>query len=132
MTVNFSGVWNANLRQSRLLGPAPKAISIKIEQSELELKEEVLVTKLDGSEDRLVFQCSVTGEKDRSLLNGHPIQGCASWESEELVIESWMQLAGREMHFCDRWSLSSDRQTLIMEHREGDLAGQITVLNRAS
>jgi|ERR1017187_475382 hypothetical protein len=131
MTVNFSGAWNVNLLQSRLLGPTPKAISIKIEQLELELMEEVLVT-MDGSEDRLVFQCCINGEKDRNLLNGKPIRGTARWEGEELLIESWVQFAGREMHFRDRWSLSSDRQTLIMEHRDGDLAGQITVLDQVA
>ena len=130
MTIDFSGIWNANLRESRLLGPIPKAITITIEQSAVELKEEVLVKKPDGTEDRLVFQCCINGEKDRNRLNGKPIRGDARWEDEALVIESWMQLAGREMHFCDRWSLSSDRQTLRMEHREGDLAGQKTVLNR--
>jgi hypothetical protein len=130
MTIDFSGNWSANLLQSRLLGPTPTAISIRIEQSEAELKEEMLVTKLDGSEDRLLFQCWLNGETDRNLLNGKPIRGAARWEGEELVIESRKQLAGREMHFCDRWSFSSDRQTLIMEHREGDLAGQKTVLTR--
>jgi hypothetical protein len=93
--------------------------------------EEVLVT-MDGSEDRLVFQCCINGEKDRNLLNGKPIRGTARWEGEELLIESWVQFAGREMHFRDRWSLSSDRQTLIMEHRDGDLAGQITVLDQVA
>lgn len=130
MTVNFSGTWNVNLRQSRLLGPVPKAILITIQQSEEKLREEVLVTKLDGSENRLVFQCWINGEVDRNLLNDKPIRGVARWEGEELVIESRMELAGREMYFCDRWSLSSDRQTLRMEHREGDLAGQNTVLER--
>ena len=44
--------------------------------------------------------------------------------------ESWMQFAAREMHFCDCWSLSSDGQTLTMEHRNDDLAGQLTILDR--
>jgi hypothetical protein len=38
---------------------------------------------------------------------------------------------GREAHFRDFWSLSSDGQTLIMEHRDDDLAGQITFLEKA-
>jgi hypothetical protein len=35
------------------------------------------------------------------------------------------------MHFCDYWSLSPNGQTLSMEHRNDDLAGQKTVLERA-
>lgn len=39
-------------------------------------------------------------------------------------------MAGRQGHFLDYWSLSSDGQTLIMEHRGDDLAGQITFLEK--
>lgn len=130
MSVDFTGVWNANLPKSRLLGPPPKAISVKIEQSDAELQEEMVVTKLDGSEDRVVFQCWINGELDKNLLNDRPVGGNARWNGAELVIESWIQMGTREMHFCDCWSLSSDRQTLTMEHRNDDLAGQRTVFNR--
>jgi hypothetical protein len=130
MRVNFSGIWNAGLSKSRFLGPPPKAISIKIEHSNAELREEILVTKVDGTEERVVFQCSTNNEQGKSLLNGKAVRGGARWEVEELVIESWMKFGTREMHFCDYWSLSSDGQTLSMEHREDDLAGQLTVLDR--
>jgi hypothetical protein len=98
----------------------------------VELKEEVLVTTGDGSGHRMVHRCWINGEKDRNLLNGKPVKGYARWDREELVIESWMEFSGRELYLCDHWSLSSDRQTLMMEHREGDLAGQRTVLDRVS
>ncbi len=130
MRVNFAGVWNASVHKSRFLGPVPKALSVKIEQSALELQEEMLVTKLDGSEDRMIFKCWTNGEQDRNLLNGKPVRGCARWQGDELIIESWVQFGTREMHFCDCWSLSPDKQTLIMEHRNDDLAGQITILDR--
>ncbi len=66
-----------------------------------------------------------------SLLNGKPIRGTAEWQGDELVIESRMQFGTKEIHFCDYWSLSADGQTLTMEHRNGDLTGQITILERA-
>jgi hypothetical protein len=130
MLPNFTGCWTANLGKSRLLGPPPKAILVKIEQSALELQEEISVTKLDSSVDRVVFKCRINGEQNRILLNGGPVRGSAKWEGNELVIESWMQFGAREMHFCDCWSLSPDKQTLIMEHRNDDLAGQMTILDR--
>ncbi|MGA9544696.1 MAG: hypothetical protein WBQ85_14070 [Candidatus Sulfotelmatobacter sp.] len=103
---------------------------MKIEQSDAELQQEIVVTKADGSEDRAVFRCSINGKQDGNSLNGTPIRGSARWEREELVIESWMQFGGREMHFRDCWSLSSDQRTLTMEHRDDDLAGQVTILDR--
>lgn len=130
MRVSFAGVWNANLGKSRFLGPSPKAILMKIEHSEVELKQEIVVTKVDGSEDRVIFKYCIGGEQDRNLVNGRLVRGSARWEGDELTIESWMQFGAREMHFCDCWSLSPDKQTLIMEHRNDDLAGQITFLDR--
>lgn len=130
MSVNFSGTWIADLSLSRLLGPQPKAITIQINHSGSELREEILATRIDGSEDRIVFRCSTNGEPGTSLLNGKTIRGTANWQGAELVIESWMRFGAREMHFRDYWSLSPDGRTLSMEHRSGDLAGQLTVLRK--
>jgi hypothetical protein len=130
MSVNFSGTWKANLSQSRFLGPPPKAVSVKIEHSDPALQAEILVKKTDGSEEKVVFQCWTNGEQDRSLLNGTAVRGRARWEGAELVIESRMRLGAREMYFCDCWSLSPDGQSLSMEHRKDDLAGQLTVFER--
>jgi len=129
-SVNFSGTWNANLSKSRLLGPPLKALSVKIEHSDPELREELLVKKIDGSEEKVVFECWTNGEQDKSLLNGTTVRGRARWEGVELVIESWIRFGTREMYFCDCWSLSHDGQELSMEHRKDDLAGQLTVLER--
>jgi len=130
MGVDFTGSWQANLRKSRFLGPLPKALLVKIEQSHPALREELVVTRQDGSEDRAVFTCWINGEQNRNLLNGSAVRGNATWEGEELVIESWVQVGAREMHFRDCWALSSDRQILTMEHRNDDLAGQVTILDR--
>ena len=130
MSVNFTGIWKANLPKSRILGPMPRAITVAITHSDPELHEEIVVTKLDGSEQRIVFECCANGEAGKSLLNGRAVDGSARWEGEKLVIESRMQSGTRELHFCDCWSLSPDGQTMLMEHRDDDLAGQMTVLER--
>jgi len=131
MSVNFSGTWNANLSKSRFLGRPPKAVSVQIVHSDPELQEEILVKKTDGSEDKVVFKCWTNGRQDQSLLNGEAVRGRARWEGAELVIESWVRLGAREMYLCDCWSLSHDGQSLSMEHRKDDLAGQLTVFERA-
>jgi|ERR1700745_3999410 hypothetical protein len=130
MSINFSGNWNANLSKCRFLGPPPKAVSVRIEHSDPELQEEIVVTKIDGSEEKVIFKCWTNGQQDRSLLNGIAVRGSARWEGPELVIESWMRFGTREMYFCDCWSLSPDGQSLSMEHRKDDLAGQLTVFDR--
>lgn len=52
------------------------------------------------------------------------------WVGRELLIESWVKQGERDLHFRDYWSLSSDNETLTMEHRDDDLAGQITIVER--
>lgn len=131
MSVNFSGTWNANLSKSRFLGPPPIAVSVRIEHSDPELQEEIVVRRIDGSQEKAVFQCWTNGAPGKSLLNGAAVRGSARWDGAELIIESWMRFGAREMYFCDCWSLSHDGQSLSMEHRKDVLAGQLTVLERA-
>ncbi len=103
---------------------------MKIDQSDAELHQEIVVTRSDGNEDRIVFKCWINGEQNRNSLNGKPLRVSASWQGDELIIESWLTIAEREMHFRDFWSISGDRKLLVMEHRDDDLAGQRTVLER--
>jgi hypothetical protein len=128
--IDFAGVWKANLEKSKFLGPPPKALAMKIDQSQTELHQEIVVTRTDGKEDRMTFNCWTNGEPYKNSLNGQTIRGSASWQNDELIIESWLKVGEREMHIRDYWSLSDDRKTLIMEHKEDDLAGQRTVLER--
>ncbi len=132
MSVNFTGTWKANLPKSRFAGPhgQPRAVTVKIEHSDPELQEEMLVTKADGSEARIIFKCRTNSEQVETVLNGGAVRGVARWEGEELVIESWAQFGTQEMHFCDCWSLTADGQTLSMEHRDDDLAGQLAVFEK--
>jgi len=52
-------------------------------------------------------------------------------DGEELVIESSMKTPDRTFHFKDHWSLSDAGRTLTMAHPDDDLAGQVSVLEKA-
>jgi hypothetical protein len=41
-----------------------------------------------------------------------------------------MNTGGREFYFKDHWSLSDNGRTLTMAHRDDDLAGQISILEK--
>ena len=130
MNSNFTGTWKANLAKSRFLFPLPKGIVIQIEHSENRLREEIAAVKHDGLEERAVFTCSTEGHDGHSTLNGQTIRGKARWVGNELVIESWIEAGDRELYFRDCWSLTENGRTLVMEHRDDALSGQITVLER--
>jgi hypothetical protein len=130
MKINLSGVWQANLEKSKLLGPAPKALVVTINHIDPVLDVEMVFTKLDDTEDHLLFHGLTTGEEVINSVHGIPVRSRSTWVGAELLIESWMSVAGRESHFQDYWFLSNDGQVLTMEHRNDDLAGQVTVLGK--
>jgi hypothetical protein len=130
VTPNFSGTWKANLEKSKLLGSVPREMVVKIEHADPELVEEIVTTKVDGSEDRIVFRCLTTADEVTNSVHGAQLRSRSHWTQEVLVIESWISVGGRNCHFRDHWSLSRDGQILTMEHRDDDLAGQMTVLEK--
>ena len=105
-----TGLWEADLQRSRLIGPPPRRILMKIALVDDGLKHAVLVTRDDGEEQRMVVA----------------YHGVRAGDAGEVVVE----LAYGTKVFRDYWSLSDDGQTLTMAHRDDDLAGQITVLER--
>ena len=66
-------------------------MTITIAHSEPDLHQEIVVTKEDGSEQRIAFRCRTNGEPDQCRLDGQEVRGSAHWQGDELVIELWMQ-----------------------------------------
>lgn len=129
MKPDLSGVWRLVAEKSKLLGPAP-AGDIVIEHREPQFSSTMTARTPGGEEVRLVFHGNTSGEEFENTLGGTVWRSRATWEGGELRIESWIELSGRKAHFCDFWSLADGGQTLIMEHRGDDLAGQRSVLQR--
>jgi len=131
MDSNFSGSWRTNLAKSKILFSPPRELVVQIDHAGDHLREEIIVLKEDGSKERAVFTCSTDGGEGQRTLNGRAIRGRSYWIGNELVIESWIELGNRELHFRDCWSLAENGQMLVMAHRDDALAGQVTVLERA-
>jgi hypothetical protein len=123
---NFSGLWQANLGRSRIAGPAPSKIVMKIAHSEDALTQEIEVTHQNGEQNRQAVSFSMTEAESTTELRGVPLRICVRWNGPEMVIQS--TYSGNV--FRDYWSLSDDGQVLTMEHRDDAIAGQVTVLER--
>jgi hypothetical protein len=130
--INLSGVWKGNLEKSRLLGPAPKALLVTINHTDPVLNVEMVFTKLDDTEEQLLFRGMTTGEEVVNSVRAIQVRSRSTWIGAELLIESWMSLGGRESYFRDYWFLSNDGRMLTMEHRNDALAGQTTVLEKTN
>jgi hypothetical protein len=127
--INFTGIWQLNLEKSFIHGPTPGHVVMKIEHREPSLKQEVVSRDSDGQERRRALACEI-GTESVNIIMGATARTYARWERPELVIETWMKIANRELHFKDHWSMSADGKILTMIHRDDDLAGQTSVLTR--
>ena len=128
---SFTGVWKLDCEKSTVHGVVPAQVFIRIEHQEPTLVQQILLTSANGEERLQTFRYEIGVEVSNSV-GGVPVRTCARWEGRELVISSWMRTPDRELHFKDHWSISNDGETLTMEHRDDDLAGQISLLERAS
>jgi hypothetical protein len=126
---DFSGVWKMNCEKSVLRGTVPKDVLIRIGHREPALVQQVLLTSASGVEQLQTFVYEAGVEVSNSI-GGVPARTLARWDGTELVIESWMKTLDRELYFKDHWTLEG--ATLTMAHRDDDLEGQISVLEKAS
>ncbi len=120
-----------NLERSVLRGPVPKRIVAIIQHREPRLVQQLLVTNANGAEQETTFRFETDAETT-NVIGDASVQTQARWEGAELVIESRMKTPGRDVFFKDHWLLSVDGQTLTMAHRDDDLAGQISILEKKS
>ena len=79
MNLNFSGVWKGNLEKSKLLGPAPKAVLVKINHADPELIVEMVITKMDDTEDRVLFRGLTNGEEVANPVHGIQVRSRSNW-----------------------------------------------------
>jgi hypothetical protein len=128
---DFTGVWELNLERSTLRGSEPKRIVMEIEHREPRLVQQIHLMNAGGAEKRITFAYE-TGAETTNSVGGAPARTWARWEGAELVIESRVVTPCRQVYFKDHWLLSEDGRTLTMSHRDDDLAGQISVLERRS
>jgi hypothetical protein len=92
----------------------------------------VRVVSAPGQEQTDSFTFSTTGEATAVSFRGNAGETSARWQGSTLIVESTLTVGGRELHFRDYWSLSRDGAVLTMAHPDDELAGQVSVLERAS
>jgi hypothetical protein len=127
---DFTGSWRADLTASKLHGAVPNAITASIVQNADALRVEMTIVSSDDTSARMLYEVRIDGPALSNNILGSEWVSRSRWVGSELLIDSEVTHAGRSMHFRDYWSMSDDGQRLTMEHRDDDLRGQITVLDR--
>jgi hypothetical protein len=129
---DFSGVWELNLEKSRLKGPVPRRIAVKIEHDRNTIDQFVLVVSASGEERRHKYTFQTTGIATPVVFSGNVGETRAHWQESTLIVETTLTAGDRELHFRDYWSLSPDGTVLTMAHPNDELAGQVSVLERTA
>jgi hypothetical protein len=132
MPPTFTGTWKADLAKTKLIGGDPKEIIVKIDHAEPMIFVNMLFTPTEGVSHKIEFKGRTDGEHVENVVLGASWHSTIQWIGSELLIESHVSQNGRNFHFRDFWSLSDDGTVLTMIHRDDDLAGQVTVLDRMS
>lgn len=127
---DFSGIWQLAAANSHIVGRPVSRMVVKIDHRDPTLVQMVVATYADGTARRMTFEFVTSGEESVNGAGPGQMRTRASWEGEELLVESWLALGEHTAHFRDYWLLSNSGSTLTMEHRDDDLAGQIAVLER--
>jgi len=127
---NFTGAWQLVPATSRMLGRPVAAMMTTIDHREPVLVQTVVVIAGDGGRQELRCEYRTSGEDSVNAVGAAQLRTRASWHGEELLLESWLAFGERTSHFRYYWRLSDAGDTLTMEHRDDDLAGQLAVLER--
>jgi hypothetical protein len=129
---NFSGVWELSLEKSQLKQALPRRITVRIEHAANTIHQVVMVVSASGQEQTNSFRFSTTGSTSPIAFGGNTGETSARWDGSTLIVESTLAVGDRVLHFRDHWSLSSGGTVLTMSHPDDDLAGQVSVLERAA
>jgi hypothetical protein len=130
---DFSGLWRLDPKKSRLPSLSVSKLGMKIEHCEPHFVQAVKTFYVDGTVSLGRIEGDTGGQQFFNEVRGLTMVSTAVWTDDELVIESRVETGGEKpLHFRDHWSLSDDRDELRMEHRDDDIAGQLSVLYRVA
>lgn len=117
---DLSGTWVWNLAKSNFdRQPQYQAHTDRIEQSDPDLAFHATMTTAQGT-TRSTLRYKTDGSEVTNIVHGNPLKATAKWEGKVLVIETWGKFGDNEMRLKDRYSLSRDAKTLILNrHYEG-------------
>lgn len=128
-TPDFTGIWRLVAERSRLLSPPVARTLMKITHREPDFEQIIQARMADGRLHSSTFR-GITGGAE--FVNQSPRgawHSAATWEGDELLIESFVTQGANRFHFRDHWSRSG--AGLVMQHRAGNLAGQYAWLDPA-
>jgi hypothetical protein len=115
-TPDFSGIWKVDPQRSHSSNPGVHDMRVKIDQSGDDV---TMIMRVESSrgEEMTTYHLRAGSNDNKNEIHGAPMTSSAKWDDGALVIESVAKLGDRELHLNDRWTMSSDGQTLTFVER---------------
>ncbi len=132
MSVDFSGRWKAKPASDAFL-PAIEAgmISVKIDHVEPLLQVIIAASAPGYAFGNFVLNYRTDGTEVVTTTHGMQVQTNAYWDKgDELIVDLSIVMGSFRKYSQTSWRLSNGDKVLTMRHREGALAGRITVLHK--
>lgn len=109
---NFSGSWKLNVAKSDFGPlPAPESRTDVIEHSDPNLKDAVVAQSAQGKQE-FTANYSTDGKEVSNKLGPREVKSTATWEGNNLVMNSKTSFNDNEITVKSTWTLSEDGKTL--------------------
>jgi hypothetical protein len=131
MSIDFSGKWRAQLERNTFLpGIEAGMMSVRIDHVEPLLQVTVVATAPGYALGQ--FMCNYRTDRIEIVTSTHGVQvrTNAHWEGDQLFVDTWFGMGSYSKRLLTSWWLSNDGRVLTMRHREGESAGQVTILHK--
>jgi hypothetical protein len=111
---NFSGDWKLDLSKSSFgQMPAPGSMTNKITHEDPKLASN---TRQSGEQGDFEFESTYTtdGKECSNDMLGNPVKSILKWDGDTLLIDAKGKFGDNDFTMQDKWTLSSDGQTLTI------------------
>jgi hypothetical protein len=121
---NFSGNWKLNAAKSDFGAmPAPDSRIDKITHEDPDLKDAYTQSGQMG-EMTAEMKYSTDGKETTNTVRGNEIKSIAKWDGDDLVIDGKANFNGADVTLKDRWALSADGKTIVIQRHVNSPMGE--------
>lgn len=122
---NFSGDWKLNVDKSEFGPmPPPTSMSVKIDHTDPDLK---VATQQSGAQGDMNYEVKYTtdGKESTNTIGPMEAKSTATWDSDDLIVNTKLDANGMQITIKGKWSLSADGKTLTQSSHLTSPQGEI-------
>ncbi len=122
---NFTGAWKLNIEKSEFGPmPPPTSMNLKIDHTDPDLK---VATAQSGAQGDMNYELkyNTEGKETTNTIGPMEAKSTATWEGDDLAINTKVDANGVEVGLKGKWTLSADGKTLTEVNHETSPQGEM-------